>query len=168
VTAPKQDGFMYDFPHTCRPGCPSPNHTICPHHSCDSNTCNEACVKFVCAECTYPQPPDLDASQLIIHIRMYEIADKYLVVGLKDLAREKFDRACAKYWDDELFAPAAHHVFSTTSEYDNGLRDVVGRIISEHMILLNKPSVEALLEECNGLAFQVLKLRGTQLAWIKP
>jgi hypothetical protein len=24
VTAPKQDGSMYDFPHTCRPGCPSP------------------------------------------------------------------------------------------------------------------------------------------------
>jgi hypothetical protein len=99
---------------------------------------------------------------------MYETADKYLVVGLKDLAREKFDRACAKYWDDELFAPAAHHVFSTTPEYDKGLRDVVSRIFSEHMILLNKPSVEALLEEYNGLAIQVLKLRGTQLGWIKP
>jgi hypothetical protein len=98
---------------------------------------------------------------------MYEIVDKYLVVGLKDLARAKFDRACAKYWDDELFAPAAHHVLSTTPEYDKGLRDVVSRVISEHIVLLNKPSVEALLEEFKGLAFQVLKLRGTQLGWIK-
>ncbi|KAH8701349.1 hypothetical protein GQ44DRAFT_732969 [Phaeosphaeriaceae sp. PMI808] len=143
VTVPKQDDYMYDFP-------------IRAHEA------------FVCAECTAPQPPDADASQLMVHARMYEVGDKYNVAGLKQLALLKFDRACAKYWDDELFAPAACHALSTTMEHDKGLRDVVSYVISEHMELLNKPEVEALLNEFNGLAVQVLKMSATKLGWVKP
>jgi hypothetical protein len=75
--------------------------------------------------------------------------------------------AHAPYWDDELFPPAAYHALSTTPENDRGLRDVVSQNISKHMELLNKPEVEALLNEFNGLAVQVLKLRATELGWIK-
>lgn len=96
---------------------------------------------------------------------MYEIADKYGVVGLKDLTAEKFRRACQKFWDDATFAIAAHHAFSTTPDHDEGLRDIVSKTISDHMSeLLKKPDIEALLTEFNGLAFGLLKAK-TEAGW---
>jgi hypothetical protein len=99
---------------------------------------------------------------------MYEIGDKYDVIGLKGLAREKFLRGCTEYWDDKYFASAAHYAFSTTPENDKGLRDIISNIIAKHMSLLNKPAVETLLTEFNGLALGVLKMRAKELGWIKP
>lgn len=103
----------------------------------------------------------------MLHAQMYEVGDKYDVTGLKELAREKFLRACAKFWDDDLFAPAAHHAFTTAPEDDYGLRNVVSNIISQHMSLLDKPAVEALLAEFNGLALGLLKARAKDLGWTK-
>lgn len=53
-----------------------------------------------------------EASQLPIHIKMYEIGDKYDVVGLEDLAKEKFSRACKHFWNTAEFSLAADHAFS--------------------------------------------------------
>jgi hypothetical protein len=33
------------------------------------------------------------AAQLLTHSKMYELADKYDVIGLKELSKEKFDGA---------------------------------------------------------------------------
>ncbi|KAI4674179.1 uncharacterized protein J4E84_010792 [Alternaria hordeiaustralica] len=102
---------------------------------------------------------------LMIHAKLYEIADKYDVVGLKELVIEKFKRACHSFWNDPSFANAAHHVFSTTPEHDKGLRDIVSKTIAEHMAeLVKKPEVEALLTEFNGLAFGLLKMK-TEAGW---
>lgn len=98
---------------------------------------------------------------------MYELADKYDVTGLKELAGEKFLRGCTVYWDDEQFAPAARFAFNTTPDEDRGLRDVITNIIAQHMTLLNKPDVAALLDEFNGLASGLLKKRARDLGWIR-
>jgi hypothetical protein len=172
VTGPKLDGLNYDFPHTCTPNCPNPRHLVCQHHKCIEDTCREQCIKFVCKECCpeyfniYPAPEG-DATQLLLHSKMYEIGDKYEVVGLKQLAREKFLRAATKYWNDEQFTTAAYYVFNTTPEEDKGLRDVVSSTISAHMGLLDKPAVESLLNEFNGLAVGILKKRAKDLGWTK-
>jgi hypothetical protein len=97
---------------------------------------------------------------------MYEIGDKYDVVGLKDLAKEKFDRACRKFWDDDHFPIAANHAFSTTPEDDKGLRDIVCKTISDHVTLIQKPEVEALMMEFNGLAFGLFKAKALEQKWI--
>ncbi|CAN9427161.1 unnamed protein product [Alternaria alternata] len=133
----------------------------------------EACVNFVCLECC----PDWasgteskstsDASQLLLSAEMYEIGDKYDVLGLKKLALSKFSLLCDEYWDDVLFAPAAHYAFSTTPENDKGLRDIVTQTIADHMDMLNSPAVEALLHEFNGLAVSLLTMRAKDLGWIK-
>ncbi|KAI4639935.1 hypothetical protein J4E93_008734 [Alternaria ventricosa] len=105
------------------------------------------------------------STQLMVHAKLYEIADKYDVVGLKELVIEKFKRACHSFWNDPSFANAAHHVFSTTPEHDKGLRDIVSKTIAEHMAeLVKKPEVEALLTEFNGLAFGLLKMK-TEAGW---
>jgi hypothetical protein len=179
VTTPKRKGggfggYSYDFPQSCSGfgGCKG---HLCPHHTC-GNQCGMNCRDFTCLHCapgsapapalTHP-PAQGGASQLLLHAKLYEIADKYDVHGLKELAREKFLRACTQFWSSELFAPAAHYAFSTTPEKDKGLRDVISNIISQHMTLLNKPAVEALLTEFNGLALGVLKMRATDLGWTK-
>jgi hypothetical protein len=99
---------------------------------------------------------------------MYEVGDKYDVVGLKQLACEKFSGVCSEHWDSTEFAPAAHYAFSTTLENDTGLTRVIIRTVSENINLLNKPEVEALLNEFNGFAVGLLKMRATDLGWTKP
>jgi hypothetical protein len=97
---------------------------------------------------------------------MYEIGDKYDVLGLKQLALAKFSLACTEHWDSRKFASAAHYAFSTTPESDKGLRDIVTKTISDHMQILKSPAVEALLTEFNGLAVALLKMRAEELGWI--
>ncbi|KAI4633805.1 uncharacterized protein J4E87_000971 [Alternaria ethzedia] len=120
------------------------------------------CAHFTCDKCEVDTAvlPSLNGReyQLLLHVKMYEIADKYEVRGLKDLAREKFQRSCKQFWDSDVFAVAAHHVFSSTPDSDKGLRDLVSLTISKHMCLMDKPEIEALLTEFNGLAFGLLKL----------
>lgn len=133
---------------------------LCPHHLC-SYHCNGNCSGFTCGDCELV-PPTISgtAEQLLIHSKMYEIADKYDVVGLKDLVEEKFWRTCLNFWNDPAFPVAAHHAFSTTPEHDKGLRDVVSSTISAHMSdLIKKPEIETLLTEFNGLAYGLLKMK---------
>lgn len=165
--------YHYKFPHTCGSACKAPN--VCHHHKCDYHcyaNATKGCIDFICPSCcpgstiTAALPPATgDASQLLLHAKMYEVADKYDVTGLDQLAREKFLRAATEFWDTEHFAPAAHYAFSTTPEEDKGLRDVVSNIISQHMALLKKPAVESLLIEFNGLAVGLLKARAKDLGW---
>jgi hypothetical protein len=171
ATGPKVDEYHYTFPHTCRPKCPSPEYQVCQHHSCTMDTCGEKCFKFVCKECCpgyfgIRPAPEGNTTQLLLHSKMYEMGEKYDVTGLKGLAREKFMRSCIEHWDSEHFAPAAHHACSTTVEEDIGLREVVITVISEHMSLMNKPEVVALLHEFNGLAVGVLQKRAKKSGWI--
>jgi hypothetical protein len=67
---------------------------------------------------------------------MYEYADKYDVVGLKDLAKAKFELACGVFWESNSFGPAAHHAFASTMDHDRGLRDIVSATIAKHMELI--------------------------------
>jgi hypothetical protein len=163
------DRFHYKFPHTCKDGCPSPDYRVCQHHLCQSQTCQEACIDFVCEKCCpnyiSGSPTEGDASQLLLHSKMYEIGDKYDVTGLKELARDKFCRACTMYWHSKHFAPAAHHAFSTTMDEDTGLREVVIQVISDHINLLNQAEVMTVLHKFNGLAVGLLQKRANDLGW---
>ncbi|KAF2622835.1 hypothetical protein BU25DRAFT_351346, partial [Macroventuria anomochaeta] len=116
------------------------------------------------AECTTPPVTSIqgEAYQLLIHTKMYEIGDKYDVVGLMDLLKEKFNRPCKRFRTTLEFPAAAYHTFSTTIEANNGLRDPVSETISEHMELAEEPEVRILLKQFSGLAFGILdaKIKG--------
>ena len=90
---------------------------------------------------------------------MYSLAHKYGIQGLKLLAKDKFKAAASRGWDADGFPPAVQIVYNSTPEEDTGLREVVVKIISVHMELLNKPEVEAMMRKLNGLAFDLLKCR---------
>ncbi|KAI4710214.1 hypothetical protein J4E89_004665 [Alternaria sp. Ai002NY15] len=164
--------YNYNFPHSCtgrNSYCYQPH--VCPHHTCSGGLgrCRFNCVKFSCEECnpSVPPPPLLNgkADQLLLHAKMYEYADKYDVVGLKDLAIEKFNRSCKHFWNKDEFSIAAHHVFSTTVDTDKGLRDIVGATISANMGLVKKPEVKVLMTEFNGLALGILEEKIIEHGW---
>ncbi|KAI5373451.1 hypothetical protein J4E82_007856 [Alternaria postmessia] len=71
---------------------------------------------------------------------MYEIADKYEVTGLKELACKNLALACLAFWDDE----------------DRGLRDVIIKIVSGHDSLVRKAEIQAVMLEHSDLAVGVL------------
>ena len=96
-------------------------------------------------------------SELNVHAQMYALADKYGIHDLKDLAREKFAEVASNEWDGKDFPVAVHTVYASTPESDYGLRNVVVDTLSQHRELLEKPEVEALVKEVNGLAFGLLK-----------
>jgi hypothetical protein len=111
-TASTNTGNPQTASHTCSDNpngyhCKSYNHhrCVCPHHYCGKQ-CNYGCKGFVCDRCITVEG---GADQLVIHAQMYEMADKYDVVGLKALSREKFRWACMKFWGDPEFAEAAVH-----------------------------------------------------------
>ena len=113
------------FPHDCQRNSWNQCHEplLCAHHTCGIN-CTVNCNNFSCNECVGP------ADQLHIHVQMYEIGDKYDVVGLKALSTRKFHRDCQYFWGDSAFPIAAGYALSTTTEEDKGLRNIVGKTIS--------------------------------------
>jgi hypothetical protein len=92
---------------------------------------------------------------LATHARMYALADKYQISGLKALAQRKFQKAALQHWNSEEFAPALHTVYTSTLEEDRGLRDVVISTISRDR-LLEKPEVRTAVKELPELAFGLL------------
>ncbi len=96
-------------------------------------------------------------SELNVHAQMYALADKYGIHDLKDLARDKFADTASHDWDGKDFPIAVHTVYASTLESDYGLRNVVVDTLCQHRELLEKPEVEALVKEVNGLAFGLLK-----------
>jgi hypothetical protein len=167
-TNPNGLPYRYDFPHTC--GFDRQVHHVCPHHTCvqsmfgQPSGCGHSCNMFVCEACKEPPPPlpvlKGKSSQLLIHAKMYEIADKYQVLGLKGLVMEKFRRSSCRFWNDPYFVVAARHALSTTPDEDTGLRDIVVKTIAEHIsTLIVKKDVDALLTEFNGLAYRLLKMK---------
>jgi hypothetical protein len=88
---------------------------------------------------------------------MYECAEKYGVLGLKDVSKKNFETVCGLAWDKAVFAEAATHVFSSTPDCDNGLRDIIAGTICEHPELLQKPEIEVMVKEFQGLAFSIIK-----------
>ncbi|KAI4659343.1 uncharacterized protein J4E78_005770 [Alternaria triticimaculans] len=174
-TRPKHNhnglAYSYDFPHTCDTNNICSSSFVCPHHTCHHTNWSLCCAnrKYTCEMCNRAAPslPSLNgqADQLLLHSKIYEYADKYDVIGLKDLAIEKFSRSCKHFWDKDEFSIAAHHVFSTTVDTDKGLRDIVSATIGAHMGLVKKPEVKVLMTEFNGLALGILEEKIVEHGW---
>ncbi|KAI2486474.1 BTB domain containing protein [Pyrenophora tritici-repentis] len=147
--------FTYAFPHTCTSVWGTDVY-VCSHHTCGSAPKTD----FVCEECDPSLayvPLNGTSDQLLLHAKMYEITDKYNVVGLKDLVVEKFSRACKNFWDDDNFPIAAHHAFSTTPEDDMDLRSIVSATIDAHIELVDKFAVIDLMLDFSELGVGVLR-----------
>ncbi|KAG9199214.1 hypothetical protein G6514_008961 [Epicoccum nigrum] len=88
---------------------------------------------------------------------MYQTGEKYVVEGLKDLAKLKFIQSCSFFWNTPYFATAVHHVFSSTTEENGGLCRITVEVKSQYPSIVNKPEVEALLHQFSDLAVALLR-----------
>ncbi|KAF2134737.1 hypothetical protein P153DRAFT_427383 [Dothidotthia symphoricarpi CBS 119687] len=122
----------------------SSDRLVSPHRYCGEQ-CNFDCINFKGDEYA---PLYGTADQLLIHTEY------------------KFQLACAAYWNDPEFSESADHAFCTTPDHDKGLREIVCKTISEHMVLLRKPEIEAPMAEFNGLAFRLLKEKADKNGWL--
>ncbi|KAL1794361.1 hypothetical protein ACET3X_007782 [Alternaria dauci] len=116
----------------------------------------------------YSFPHSCDGTQLLIHAMMYEVADKYDITELRQLAQEKFSLSCDAFWETEPFAKAVEHALTTTPESDTGLRKVLAETIVSHISLLDKPAVATLLDTYPGFAHSVLRRLAEEAGWLKP
>lgn len=96
-------------------------------------------------------------SPLTEHAKVYALAEKYHIAGLKSLAQTYFEAATFTDWDTADFAAAIHVVYTSTIVEDTGLRGIVISALQKHTSLVHKPEVEATLREINGLSFDLLK-----------
>ncbi|KAF2470994.1 uncharacterized protein BDR25DRAFT_28881 [Lindgomyces ingoldianus] len=152
-TVPTTDKTDLVFPHTCNDS--NLHAFVCSHHACATQL---RVRDWSCGGRGCIPSPDIFPANLVHHARLYELADKYQVMGLKSLVREKFILACQSFWNTSKFPIAAEIVFATTPEEDKGLREVVVSTISDHMILLKQPEMESLMVTYNGLAYGLLKI----------
>jgi hypothetical protein len=163
VIGTKQAGYSYKFPHSCGSG----SNSICPHHYCFGYNSTK-CVDFVCEHCcpTWIAPIHTEPGHMLLHADMYELGKKYKVVGLKDLACEKFQQWCGKHWNANQFTGAAHLAVQYSTKDDRSLIDVVVKTVSDHICLLDKPQIQSLMRS-EGLAMDLLSMRADDLGWVK-
>ena len=184
-TTPQQAAF----PHTCVTSSshPSPRtirvrctEALCYHHTCSvqcntpsaglANPAPVACVNFTCPECPLakdkPSPAVIVPEDLLTHAKMYAIADRLIVGGLKHLVKTKFLVTCHYHWNSPQFSEALEYVFTSTPEKDKGMRFIVCRTIANHITLLKDPKIKEMMMEFNDLAYGVLCEKAKQQKWL--
>lgn len=106
-----------------------------------------------------PEPSPLASPQphLVLHARMYAAADKYGIGGLKALSLDKFKIQLTRHWNSDEVAEAIHVVYTSTPPADREMREAVADVLQWHGRLLEKPEIETVIMEIDGLAYELLK-----------
>lgn len=99
-----------------------------------------------------------EESHLLLHTRVYSLAEKYDIPSLKALAQRKFEMAMACYYDSSEFAEAIEEVYCSTIDSDRGLRDVVLQAFRSHPALATTQDVYGVIKETPTLAFELFKI----------
>lgn len=154
------------FIYTCR-------EAICPHHTCQDD-CDSllgcSCDDIICEKCvphsstvTPCAQYNMSPADILVHAKMYAMADCYIVTGLKALAIAKFKHAAAVYHLDPAFPAAARYVFHSTPDEDKGLRKAVGTILVNYSMLTDEKTIKKLLRDHNDLAVNVIEQLSVQV-----
>lgn len=99
-----------------------------------------------------------DESHLLLHTRVYALAEKYDIPSLKMLARSKFETAMACHYDSPDLPEAIEEVYCSTLDNDRGLRDIVLDLFKCHTQLVHTPDVFTVIKDTPTLAMELFKL----------
>lgn len=97
-----------------------------------------------------------ECPELMVHTKVYALAEKYMIEGLKMLALEKFTTAATQYWESSTFLEAAREAYTSTIELERGLRDAILEVFYNHPTLLDDLKVQLMLQEVPQLGFDLL------------
>lgn len=101
---------------------------------------------------TGPKSPDL-----VLHVKVYALAEKYDIPPLKALSLEKFQEAVQQEWNSDHFLDAAREAYTSTIQEDEGMRNAVVKVLHTHREpLLDTDTVQEFLQELPSLAYDLL------------
>jgi hypothetical protein len=95
---------------------------------------------------------------LLVHARVYEIAERYGIAGLKSLARTKFAHQLELHYGSAEFPEACQEAYESTVDSDRGLRDVIIQTFRAHPDLTLRKDVEQSIRQTPGLAFELFRM----------
>ena len=105
-----------------------------------------------------PWKPEALQNAPVVHAKIYAIADKYNILGLKELAIDMFIAASGDHFTNKGFYDAIDIVYASTMENGLGQRDVVaGCIWNDIEVYWLQPRAEEKLKSVPDLAFRVMK-----------
>lgn len=84
---------------------------------------------FFCYDMDYTKgQPNNAETDLLFHVQVYKLADKYRIDGLKIEVFPRLRKAMSKLWDDANFPEACMQLVGIQSQELHNLRDLVGDI----------------------------------------
>ena len=93
---------------------------------------------------------------LVTHAKVYALAEKYMIRGLKAVALRQFKAAAAVSEDIDDFFGAALVVYESTIENDRGLRDVVVETLCKHSKWLDEEKVRDVVKGLGALTYDMV------------
>ncbi|KAL0258136.1 hypothetical protein SLS55_007308 [Diplodia seriata] len=101
-------------------------------------------------------------SHLIAHAKVYAIAEKYAITGLKSLARRKYASQLFddNHWSSRTadFAESMIEVYESTVDTDRGLRDLVIQAFRQHPELARSKDIELAVRDTPDAAWELFRL----------
>lgn len=98
---------------------------------------------------------------LTMHAKMFNIAAKYNIEPLMDVAVMKFRSIASSIWDAQDLVTAIPVVYTQTSECDNELRDIFEVVILENAHeLISDPGFGEAVDHVDGLAWSLFRRLG--------
>ena len=85
------------------------------------------------------------------------MADFYGIHSLNTFARQQLNNTVKGHWDSQDFVDTLNLVCNPPLERDEKLQEIIRKTITEHPSLLDKPDIEAILNQKPSLTFALLK-----------
>jgi BTB/POZ domain len=104
------------------------------------------------------QEPHVESPHLLTHTRVYALAEKYGINGLKALAKSKFASQMSLHFASVEFAPSIQEVYESTVDSDRGLRDIVIQTFRSHPEVALREDVEDVVRNTPGLAWELFRV----------
>jgi len=101
----------------------------------------------------------LGSKAMLVHTKVFALAVKYQMKSMKQLAAQKFEAAVPGGWDKPSFIDTIIVVYTSTSETERELCDVVVETLYEHKHVLEKEEVKAAICDTPILAYDLFEER---------
>ncbi|KAF4437653.1 polyketide synthase [Fusarium austroafricanum] len=98
----------------------------------------------------------VDDSHPTFHVRVYAIAEKYDVMGLKDCAIREFEEVMKKRPSSEQFINSAEEAYTSTIPEDKHMRNAIVRNFHAHPEWLDEKCVQDVIQKIPQLLYDLL------------
>lgn len=95
-------------------------------------------------------------SDLVLHVKVYALAEKYDIPLLKALSLRKFEEAALQHWRSPYLLDALREAYTSTIEEDREMRSAGVKILHMRRELLEEENVRQLLKELPQFTYDQL------------